>query len=73
MWKIYMYCDSYMTHVIDVHVPITEVEVQEEIGRGCFSVHKGKWKGTTVALKKIAIPSGVSEEEVLVGCVSYIL
>ncbi len=86
-YNIAILCGKYtctaIVHVIDLHVPITEVEVQEEIGRGCFSVHKGKWKGTTVALKKIPIPSGVSEEEVLVGnkeiaalrfvCVSYIL
>lgn len=44
-----------------------EVVVQEEIGRGCFTVYKGLWKGNIVALKKIPIPAGISKDEMLAG------
>lgn len=51
----------------DLKVDFDEIDIQEEIGRGCFAVHKGLWKGNTVAVKKIPIPSGVSMEEVVAG------
>lgn len=45
----------------------SEVEVQEEIGRGCFTVYKGLWRGNTVAVKKIPIPPGISKDEMVAG------
>ena len=36
----------------------------EMIGRGSFGiVNKGKWKGKVVALKRIRLPGGYSDEE----------
>ncbi len=52
---------------VDLHVNCKEVVVQEEIGRGCFSVHKGLWNGKLVAIKKIPVPTGVSRDEMLTG------
>ena len=40
-------------------VPIKQLHFGEVIGRGSFGkVHKGTWKGLTVALKSITLPPG---------------
>lgn len=45
-------------HTVTV-INATELEFERMIGRGTFGqVFKGSWKGMTVALKKIIIPSG---------------
>ena len=52
---------------IELKVEISDVILEDEIGRGCFAVYKGRWKDQVVAIKKIPIPVGVSNEEMLKG------
>ena len=43
----------------ELMVDMKELEFGPVIGRGSFAeVHKGKWKGQEVALKRIRLPPG---------------
>lgn len=46
-------------------LPYIDIQFNEVIGRGTFGVvHKGIWKGETVALKVLPLPSGVGHAEI---------
>lgn len=49
----------FLCYITELEVDLKLIEFGEVIGRGSFSeVHKGKWNGKEVALKKIRIPPG---------------
>lgn len=53
-------------HYIGLSVDYQEIQFGELIGRGCYgSVHKGLWRGETVALKRIGIPPTIDKTQML--------
>lgn len=50
----------------ELSVDFDALQFEQLLGRGTFgTVHKGKWKEKTVALKRIPIPAGMDTREVL--------
>ena len=57
--------DSAHFHTGALLVEKSEIEIGDVIGKGSFGiVNKGKWKGKVVALKRIRLPGGYSDEEI---------
>jgi len=51
---------------VDLSMEYHEIQFGELVGRGSFAnVHKGVWRGQTVALKRIQIPSGMDKSQVV--------
>ena len=51
---------------IELLVKYTDIQFGQLIGRGNFgSVYQGRWKGKSVALKRINIPPGVDRENMI--------
>ena len=50
----------------ELSVKYTDIQFGQLIGRGSFrSVYQGRWKGKSVALKRISIPPGVDRESMI--------
>ena len=50
----------------ELSVKYTDIQFGQLIGRGSFgSVYQGRWKGKSVALKRISIPLGVDRENMI--------
>ena len=51
-------------HIGGLLIGKSEIEIGDVIGKGSFGVvNKGRWKGKVVALKRIRLTGGCSDEE----------